>query len=67
MRGGNGDRTNEKLNDSNGGVPGVLSRPAVKPHRPLSEREWAILVRAGAENDPIIIEALRLFDARIVE
>jgi hypothetical protein len=39
----------------------------VKPDRSLSEREWAILVRAGAENDPIIIEALRLFNARIVE
>lgn len=39
----------------------------VKPHRPLSEREWAILVRAGAENDPIIIEALNIFNATIVE
>ena len=65
--GGNDDRTTEKLNDFKGGVPGVLSRAAVEPHRPLSEREWAILVQAGAENDPIIIEALRLFDARIVD
>jgi hypothetical protein len=39
----------------------------VKPHRRLSEREWAILVRAGAENDPLIITALNLFNARIVE
>ena len=39
----------------------------VKPHRPLTEREWAILVRAGAENDPIIISALNLFNATIVE
>jgi len=39
----------------------------VKPHRLLSEREWAILLRAGAENDPIIITALSLFNARIVE
>jgi hypothetical protein len=39
----------------------------VKPHRLLTEREWAILVRTGAEDDPIIIEALRLFDARLVE
>jgi hypothetical protein len=39
----------------------------VKPHRPLTEGEWAILVRAGAENDPVIIEALKLFNGRIVE
>jgi hypothetical protein len=52
-----------QLNDCGKGVPSV----PVEPHRPLSEREWTILVRAGAENDPIIIEALRLFDARIVE
>jgi hypothetical protein len=48
--------------------PNSLKLPeVVKPARPLSEREWAILMRAGAENDPIIIEALRLFDARVVE
>lgn len=40
---------------------------AVRPHRPLSEREWAVLVRVGAENDPIIITALNLFNATIVE
>jgi hypothetical protein len=39
----------------------------IKPQRPLSEREWAILVRAGAENDPVIITALNLFNAMIVE
>ena len=39
----------------------------IRPHRPLTEREWVLLVRAGAENDPMIIEALRLFDARVVE
>lgn len=39
----------------------------IKLQRPLTEREWAILVRAGAEDDPIVIEALRLFDGRIVE
>jgi hypothetical protein len=48
--------------------PNSLKRPeVVKPHRPLSEREWAILVRAGAENDPVIIEAMHLFNARVVE
>ena|SRR5215471_20883077 len=39
----------------------------IKPQRPLTEREWVILVRARAENNPIIIEALRLFNARVVE
>jgi putative DNA primase/helicase len=39
----------------------------VKPQRPLAERERAILARNGAEHDPIIIEALNLFNARIVE
>jgi hypothetical protein len=38
----------------------------VKPHRPLSEREWAILVKAEAQNDAVVIEALHLFNARIV-
>jgi hypothetical protein len=61
------DRRVEKLNDRERGVPGVLSAPAVKPRRPLTEGEWTILVRAGAVNEAIIIEALRLFDARVVE
>ena len=65
--GGNDDRTTEKLNDFKKGVPGVLSGPVVEPHRPLSEREWAILMRAGAENDPIIIEALELFNPTVAE
>jgi len=57
----------EKLNECEKGVPAVPNAPIVKPHRPLTDREWEILVRAGAENDPIIFEALRVFDARIVE
>jgi hypothetical protein len=61
------DRKVEKLNDRERGIPGVLSAPAVKPRRPLTEGEWTILVRAGAVNEAIIIEALRLFDARVVE
>ena len=52
-------------NDSGTCVPAVPTE--VKAHRPLSEREWAILVRAGAENDPLIISALNLFDATVVE
>jgi len=38
----------------------------VCPHRPLTERERAILPRSGAEHDPIIIEALNIFNGRIV-
>lgn len=63
-RAGSKDRTAEKLNEFK---RGVLNTPTVRPHRPLSERERALLVRAGADDDPIIFEALRLFDARIVE
>ena len=63
-RAGDEDRMNHQLNDFKRGVPGV---PAVRFHRPLTVRESAILVRAGAEHDPIIIEALRLFDARVIE
>jgi hypothetical protein len=40
----------------------------VKPYRPLTEHERALLVRfCGNENDPIIITALNLFNGRIVE
>src|SRR5215831_9143114 len=56
---GNEHQLTEKLNDFERGVPGVPSAPAIDPHRSLSTREWAILRRAGAENDPIIFEALR--------
>ena len=48
------------------GVPAVPESRLV-PHRPLSQRERAILVRASAENDPIIITALNLFNATVVE
>jgi hypothetical protein len=67
LHGDKEDRGPEKLNECGRGVLGVPSAPAVKSHRPLSEHEWAILVRAGAQHDPIIIEALRLFEARVVE
>ena len=64
---GNEARMIDKLNDFGRSVPGVPSTPAVELHRSLSERERAILIAAGAVNDSIIIEALRLFDARVVE
>jgi hypothetical protein len=50
--GGNEDRRNEKLNDFNGGVPGVLSDPTASPQPPLSERERALLMRwSGTDDD----------------
>jgi hypothetical protein len=61
----NEQRMPEKLNDFERGVPSVLSVRTVEPHRPLSGRERAILVRAGAENDPLILEALRMFNATV--
>jgi len=40
----------------------------VKLHKPLPESERILLVRfCGAEYDPIIIEAINLFNAKIVE
>jgi hypothetical protein len=62
---GNKDRMTEKLNDFKPGVPGVLSVLAIEPHRPLSERERVILVEVEAENDPLILEALRMFNATV--
>jgi hypothetical protein len=38
-----------------------------RSQRPLTDREWAILVRTGAKHNPLIIEALNLFDGRIVD
>jgi hypothetical protein len=61
------DPTPEKLNDCEEGVLPVPNIPAVKLHRPLTEQEQAILVHAGAENDPIVLEALSLFNGRIVK
>jgi hypothetical protein len=44
---------------------GVLGVP--KPNRPLRDRERDLLREKGMENDPLIIEALNIFDGRIVE
>jgi hypothetical protein len=52
--------------DNQRGVLAVL-QPTVRPNRPLTERELCLLQRAGAENDPIIIMALNLFNGTIVE
>jgi hypothetical protein len=62
---GNKERTTKKLNDFEPGVPGVPSVLAIEPHRPLSERECVILAQAEAENDPLILEALRMFNATV--
>ena len=37
----------------------------VKPHRPLSERERVILAEVEAENDPLILEGRRMFNATV--
>lgn len=48
-------------------VPGVAISPAAAPDRPLSEHERALLVRrCGRDSDPLILEAIRLFNATIV-
>jgi len=39
-------------------------RPA-KSHRPLSEQERFILAEVEAENDPLTLEALRMFNATV--
>ena len=38
----------------------------LKPYRPLTEFEEHLLRRKGMENDPIVIEALNIFEGRIV-
>jgi hypothetical protein len=53
-------------NDIKNSVPAVLESD-VKLNRTLTERELLLLRRAGAQNDPIIITALNLFNARITE
>jgi len=47
----------------------VLSVPEshLKLNRALTERELSVLRRAGAENDPIIITAISIFNATVVE
>lgn len=44
---------------------GVLGVP--KPNRPLRDHERGLLRKKGMENDPLIIEALNIFDGGIVE
>jgi len=43
---------------------GVLGVP--KPNRPLTDHECGLLRKKGRENDPLVIEALNIFDGRIV-
>jgi hypothetical protein len=61
----NKDLMSEKLSDFEPDVPGVLSVLAIEPHRPLSERECVILAEVEAENDPLILQALRMFNATV--
>jgi hypothetical protein len=54
-----------RLSDGDRGVLTVLE-PTINPNRPLSKRELSLLRRAGVEGNPMIIEALNIFDGRIV-
>ena len=47
--------------------PETATIAVVRPNRALTERELWLLQRAGAENDPVIIMALNLFNGTIVE
>ena len=47
----NSDRTADQLSKFKAGVLGVPSEPAIKPHRPLNERERVILSKVEAENE----------------
>jgi hypothetical protein len=53
-------------NDTTSGVLGV-PKSQLRPNRPLTEQELLLLQRAGAENDPVIVTALNLFNATIVK
>lgn len=54
-----------QLNECKKGVPGVPSHSSPLPDPPLTEQEQALLMRAcGVDN--IILEARKLFNARIV-
>ena len=47
---------------------GVRYAPPAKPHRPLSQRERALLKRCcGTDNHPLIAYAISLFNATIVD
>jgi hypothetical protein len=51
-----------RCKESNGPLKGLQ-----RASKALTEHELLILRRAGAENDPIIITAINLFNATIVE
>lgn len=61
------DRNTHKLKDCETCVPSVRSTQVIKLHRPLTKRERELLAQAGSERDPIIFEALRLFNATVAE
>src|SRR5439155_13037816 len=42
------------------------ARGVLKPYRPLTEHEQDLLRRKGMEHDPLIIEALNIFEGRSV-
>lgn len=56
-----------KLNDCGKSLLAVLSHPQATPHGPLTDRERVLLMRwCGSDRDPLIFEAINLFNATIV-
>jgi hypothetical protein len=56
----------EQLDFFSGSCPVRKSNPKPKLHRVLTPREKDVLKQARALNDPLIIEAINLFNATIV-
>jgi hypothetical protein len=64
---GEGHNGEHELNDCEKGVLAVLNESKPTPHRPLTESERVLLMRCcGTDEDPIIIDAINLFNATIV-
>jgi hypothetical protein len=56
----------EQLDFFSGFCPVQKPVPKPKPHRALTPREKDVLEQVGALNDPLIIEAINLFNGTIV-
>jgi hypothetical protein len=64
---GRDPHSESELIDPERTVLGVLKPNApLKPYRPLTEHERDVLRRNGMENDPLVIEALNIFDGNVV-
>ena len=61
----NSDRTADQLSKFKAGVLGVPSEQAIKPHRPLNERERVILSKVEAENESPDFRSTAMFNATV--